>query len=289
VKTITLNNRAVDGSFLQAVFLPERGLNLVSYTKGKLEAIDPNTRSAFEATFSGLGPLIGPHFYRQKKEWIARNFDESFFPHIVEMRKKGSEDPFPHGIARYVPWKCQVTQSQILAKLSSHDTYKGEKLSTFEGVDFEMDFRAELLPEGLEIEMSVQSPRVCLAGIHYYYALQNRHGKIRAVVQDVYNDMGIFKPMPKEWCKADLQHLEFDLSHFADYGFLPLKNHQGEIHFETEGQGLNITYQGDNEQISWQLYSPKDATFVCIEPMSARNPRGLEVTHSHFIARIEIV
>lgn len=95
--------------------------------------------------------------------------------------------------------------------------------------------------------------------------------------------------MREECCEKDLNHLKFNLENASDYGFLPLSDHGGEVLLETGDHQIKVSYQSPGEQVSWQLYSPKGATFFCIEPMSARNPRGLEATSSSFSTQIQIV
>lgn len=286
--TVILENTTPDGKALKAKLLPELGMNLCSYQKDGLEVIDQSTKQEFEFRFSGLGPLIGPHFHHQKKEWIQSGYDESLFPHIARIRERKIADPFSHGIARYVPWKYVASKNKIQARLSSEDTYRGVKLLTFEGVDFEMQLNAELLPSGLEIELSVESSRECLCGLHYYYAINNHEGTVRSVVQDVYSDNGIFKPIPKEWLNKE-GWLEFDLKNAADFGFLPSKDYGGEVFLNTKSHNLKVSYEGKDDEISWQLFSPKNSSFACIEPLSTKNPRKLEAKSSGFIAKIEIL
>jgi hypothetical protein len=287
---VILKNRAPDGQPLQAIFLPEKGMNLSSYSKGHIEVIDPFTRKDFEDHAGGLGCLIGPHFHVQKKEWIVPLKDETMFPHVAFKKKKGIQDPFPHGIGRYVPWNYKATDRTISASISGRDTWKGTSLSTLEGVDFTMNYEAELTPEGLEISLKVSSDRLSVIGLHYYYALPPGKAVVTAQVQEQYNDMGQFKPMPKPWMKEGSHLLQFDLKEPADYGFLPfLKDFSGSVHLETATHGLRIRYRGMNDEVSWQLYHPQNATFVCIEPMSAKNPRGLTASSSELSVQIEIL
>lgn len=289
-KTILLKNTSFDGENLTATFLPDLGLNLISYQKGKVEMIDPNTKEEFENRFSGLGPIIGPHFHHQKDSWVAKGFDESLFPHIERIRKKKQKDPFSHGIARYVPWNVEFTETTIKAHISGSDTYKSVPLKDFEGTDFHMTFDCTLTPDGLHIEMSVESDRVCLCGLHYYYALEDHQGMVTASIQDTYNDMGVFKPLPKKWKNKETNLFTFNLQDSADYGFLPdTEDFSGWVLLETNQKKLKVSYQGKNEQTSWQLYSPKDASFACIEPMCAKNPRRLTEKSGKLKVQIEIL
>jgi len=287
---ITLISSAADGQPLQATFLPDKGMSLISYRKGGLDVLDPATRLDFETYGAGLGCLIGPHFYLQKEEWIQPIKDPSLFPHLLFTEKKGYKDPFSHGIGRYAPWKYEATERTISAKLCGKDIWKGTALSELEGADFTLRVDAELTPQGLNIALHASSTRVCVIGLHYYYLLPPGKAQVTALVKDVYNNKGKFMPIEKRWIKKGSNHLMFDLREFADYGFLPLKeDHSGEVQLETSTYKLRICYQGASEEVSWQLYHPENATFVCIEPISAKNPRGLTASSSSLTTRIEIL
>src|SRR5947209_3792431 len=101
---VVLKSQTEKGESMQATFLPEKGMNLVSFKKGNLEVIDQSTLPLFEERFAGLGALIGPHFHRRLPETLPHIADESLFPHIARVKAKGAADPFSHGIGRYAPW-----------------------------------------------------------------------------------------------------------------------------------------------------------------------------------------
>lgn len=278
---IILTNETPDHQLLKAVFLPEKGMNLISFSKGNIEVIDQHTKKDFEERAAGLGSLIGPHFHLQREDWIKPVKDESLFPHIAIAKKRGYKDPFSHGIGRYAPWNFKAGKNSISAHLSGKDTWNNVPLCDLEGADFEMSFEAQLTPSGLEISLSISSERICLIGLHYYYTLPRGKAVITSLVKDQYNDMGVFKPIEDRWTKGDKNHLVFDLDEPADYGFLPLdKDHSGEVHLKTSEYQMQIRYQGASDEVSCQLYHPKDASFVCIEPMSAKNPRSLSASSS---------
>jgi hypothetical protein len=100
MEQIILANKTSTGQNLQAIFLPEKGMNLISYKKDETEVIDQSTRNLFEERFAGLGALIGPHFHHRKTEVIPPIKDESLFPHIARLKAKGIQEPFSHGIDR---------------------------------------------------------------------------------------------------------------------------------------------------------------------------------------------
>lgn len=171
MQPVVLRNTALSGAELTASFLPEQGMNLISYRKGNCEVIEQSTKNLFEERYAGLGALIGPHFYWRSDDLISKVPNESLFPHIARVKAKGAKDPFSHGIARYAPWEYLSTPSSISAHISGKSEWNGTPLSVLEGTDFKMAYEAVLTPHGLEIGMHVECDRPSVVGLHYYYAL----------------------------------------------------------------------------------------------------------------------
>lgn len=266
---IILEKTATDGTHLQATFSPEQGMNLLSYKKGEVEVIDQSTRSSFEERFAGLGALIGPHFHRKRKQSVPVVKDESLFPHIARVKAKGIEDPFSHGIARYAPWKAEATKTQVKAVLTGKDLWNDVPLSVLEGQNFKMEINVELKPNGLFIMLSIVSDTDSLVGIHYYYALADGKGRIMSDGQLV----------------ADISpEVEIDKNFHAAPD--PLK---GLIELETSSYTLKTHYSCASAENSWQLYHPKGASYVCIEPISAQDPHHPNLTVSSLKIQLEIV
>src|SRR5262245_52892018 len=140
METIVLKNEN-----LQAVFDPERGMNLLSYKLGETEVIDQSTRSLFEERYAGLGALIGPHSHH--RHVVPPVKDEALLSHIARVKSKGVEEPFSHGIARYAPRKAEATATKVTARLTGKDTWNGVALSALEGQNFTMEMIAELTAE----------------------------------------------------------------------------------------------------------------------------------------------
>ena len=290
MEKVILKNYSLDNEILEATYVPSHGMNLISYRKGNIEIIDQTTSFLFHERFAGLGALIGPHFHQQEK--ITVGYDTSLFPHIEKGKKEGRKDPFSHGIGRYVPWKFVCSQTQIQAELCGSTLYKGIPLSTFEGQDFHMKYQARLLSEGLFISFSIESEKPSLVGLHYYYALP-KQGIVEGIVKPTYRDGNQWKNLPPLWTKGKDHHLFFPLSQQADFGFLPdrkhLETHDFQISLNGEKHVVHIKYTAAEEsELSFQIYKPKSGSFVCIEPLSAKDPKYPKLSRSHLEVKLQI-
>lgn len=272
---------------LQAVFDPDRGMNLLSYKRGEIEVIDLSTRTLFEERYAGLGALIGPHFHH--RHVIPPVKDEALFPHIARLKAKGVEEPFSHGIVRYAPWKAEATETKVTARLTGKDTWNGVALSALEGQNFTMEMTAQLSPDSLEIVLSVVSDADSLVGIHYYYHLPEGRGSVSSAVQSHYLENGQRKPLPDKW-KLDSQHqLTLDLEEAYDVTFHPFPNPlEGKIVLDAVQYRLVTHYTCQSQENSWQLYHPAGASFVCIEPISSQDPHHPNLTVSSIKIRLHI-
>ncbi len=287
MKELTLKAKDQQGRTMRAIFLPEAGMNLASYTCDGIEAIAQGTKRDFEERFGGLGALIGPHFYHLSDDLVPKDINESLFPHIAKERAKGTKDVFSHGIGRYVPWEYEVKGNRIKARLNGSMQYKGVELKRLEGCDFAMTFDVLLDSKGLHISLSVEAERASVIGLHYYYTLPKGKAVVIAPVGEQFNDMGTWNPMPEKWLKEKKQ-LYFDLSQEADYGFRPPSGNACTIDLQSQGYHLRVSYQAPEDEHAWQLYHPNDSDFVCIEPVSAKNPRGLTAKKSAIEVLIQI-
>jgi len=283
-----MNDVILKSEEVLAIFSKEHGMNLLQLQVGKKELIAQSTKPLFEDRFAGLGSLIGPHFHHRPKEKITRVPSEEFFPHIARVKAKGSADPFSHGIARYAPWQIQESESSVTAKLHGDDLWNGIPLAQLEGFSFQMNLSASLLPNGISLDYSVESGEASVIGLHYYYTLPSSGGKIKAKVEKQFSENREWKPMPDSFLDED-GNLCFDAMQEVDFGFIPKKGTDGffEIFYENEEFTLKISFKADVEEISWQLFRPKDGSYICIEPLSARNPKNPTSKKSRLQVKIE--
>jgi len=285
----TLKSKTEMGIPLQATFHPERGMNMLSYKLGNLEVIDQSTKEVFEKKYAGLGALIGPHFHRRPLHLIPQNIDENIFPHSKYFKNDERPDPFSHGIGRYAPWKVSYTEENFTAKLSGKDLWNGVPLSQLEGQNFEMQFHGMLTPSGLKLKLSAVSDFDSIVGIHYYYTLPSGRAVIFSQVQNAYIIQNEKKQLPSDWNFDKEHNLTYPLDQDTDFTFFPYPDPLlGKIILDTETHKLVTTYHSDSEENSWQLWHPKGASFVCIEPVSSQNPRRPNLTVSSIQIELQI-
>lgn len=289
---VKLSGKTAEGVVIEVTFCPEKGMNLLSYKQGSFEIMDRATEILFDQRGAGLGALIGPHFHHRKESLIPPIQDPDLFPHFALLREQGVKEPFSHGIARYVPWKIESRSAKrVKATLSSKSEWRGIPIGKLEGQEFNMIFIATLTAMGLEIEYSVVSDHDAIVGLHYYYALsKNGPNFIEANISENYNDQGVIKKIPESFgFSKESKELKFNLANSCDYGFRPYpKSLAGSIKLVRPDYRLQVLYTSASAENSWQLYHPKGATYVCIEPMSAADPRKPQLTVSGLNVHISV-
>lgn len=272
-----------------ALFLPEKGMTLASFKKDGTEVIDQETKATFEERRAGLGPLIGPHFHMRSPARIPKLTNESAFPQIQQARDKGRIDPFSHGIAKFVPWKFEATGTTIKGTLSGKETWNDVPLSVLEGQNFIMSFEASLSEEGLNITLSVVSDTDSVVGLHTYYRLPDRKGRVKAFVNDKARINQQLVDVPASWGFNSENELLFELDKPADFTFTHFPSPlEGKILLETSEYTLSIISRSMNQENSWQLFHPPGASYVCIEPLSASNPKNPILSASTLHVQLQI-
>ena len=290
MNTIVLKSQDPSKTSLQATFAVDKGMNLLSLKKGDLEVIDQTTLALFEERFAGLGALIGPHFHHRNENILPKIADETLFPHIARVKAKGVADPFSHGIARYAPWQASHTDLALSAKLSGKDLWNGVPLAQLEGQNFAMNFKAELKNSTLYLNLDVVSDTDSLVGIHYYYRLPQGSCKVYSQIplRDLNNED--LQKASKNWKIDPQQTFTYDLNGAIDHTFHSFPQpRQGIITLDTGGYKIITRYFSPNEENCWQLYHPEKASFICIEPISSKDPRHPNLSVSSLQIEIEIV
>ncbi len=287
--TLVLRNEAQDGTILEAIFAPERGMNLLSFKKGNTEFLDQTTAHQFKKTRSGLGALIGPH-YGNRHPGILPKLSETtpWWSHIDKLTAHGHHDPFHMGVSRYAPWEgAHVDANHLTARMTGKQQWQGQSLSRIEGQNFTLDFHASLTNKGLEIHYSVVSDSDSLIGLDYHFRLPGGVGTVTSDVQDYYLHNKEPVTIPNSWKYDSNRYLCFDLEQPADFTFYPFRNPlEGHILLDTAEYRMAIDYSCQSQENSWQLVHPADAHFVCIRPLSAKLPYRPSLTVSSLIIRL---
>ncbi|MCH9620835.1 MAG: hypothetical protein S4CHLAM20_02390 [Chlamydiia bacterium] len=288
-KRVHLKHLSKDKKLLEAIFAPAEGMNLISFRKDGKEFIDQSTKADFDKRFAGLGALIGPHFYHRKQNEIPP-LDPEIFPHISSLGDLSKTDPLSHGIGRYVSWNFDNTSSSITGTVCGLDTHNGKTLASLEGFNFKLHFSCHLTNSGLNIKYEVTNEeKPTTIGLHYYLALKDKKGSVTIKSKKQYNDMGTFKDIPNKW-RDSHGNLHFDLKNESDFGFFPdTTDNTGQAVLKTKSHSLKISYKAFSDQHAFQLYHPKDGSFVCIEPVSAKNPRAPEGLNHKLHINIEVL
>jgi hypothetical protein len=284
---IILKSISKEGTPLEAIFDPSRGMNLISYKKGSMQVIDQSTKQDFESTGCGLGPLIGPHF--GARHVVPAIQEPTFMNHIEAMQRTGYKDPFYDGVGRYAPWKTTVTENKVLAQLVSKEMWNNVSLTNLEGGVFNMKLEASLREKGLKISLSVVSDPDSLVGIDYRFVLPNGKGSVSSAVKKTVLQEGKEIDMPS-YVEHDSAHsMKLDLKHACDFVFHPYDALKGKIVLNTDAYTLETHYSCLNQENSWQLKKRKEASYVSINPISAKNPWSPNLTVSSIEIELIII
>ncbi len=222
------------------------------------------TSGAYTATFDPEHGMNMLSFRRGDTEAIQQTtrplFDERraglgalIGPHFHH--RAGIEpEPYSHGIARQLPWTVEHTTTTFSATLQSND-----RTAALEGQSFTLTFHGKLTPDGLTLELSVASEKPSVVGFHYYYAITQPS-------TITFNDttLPLDQPYDNNYPRAD-------------------------VALHTPTHTLNIHYTSSNPSNTWQLWHPQETDFVCIEPLSARNPRHPMDTASSVTQTLSII
>jgi galactose mutarotase-like enzyme len=238
---------------LRAAVAPRMGMSLVSFRVKDVEILDQSRKEVFLKCRKGLGPLILPHFNQQGS--APAGLDLSGFSHVNELEKLGIRHPFQHGVGRYSSWEFEHDKSSVKGRLAGDMRLGGFRLAELNSGDFRAEVTYRLSGGALEIKFAVEGERSVQAGIHFYYDLKDR-AKAKAV-------------LPVKGGKKEFR--------FNEAYDLPL---------EPEGDGnKTVTYRLETNSYSLDtlvgtegpagtrfenviLFSPENASFACIEPLS---------------------
>jgi hypothetical protein len=243
------------GDGWRAVVSPDMGFALVDYSVKEVQILDLKRTPNFIDNRKGLGPLILPHFNQEGP--IPAAVDAKKFPHAAKLKEININHPFQHGVGRYMPWTVTTGENYVEGKISGADKFNGYSLKEIAGFDFSATVRYVAGPYQLLVTFDVTGDKPVFAGIHFYYDLVN------AATATV--------TLPVEGQK---DALVVKLDQALDNVYLPPRTKDvAKCRLETDTYRLDtfIKTAGAPEESfdAVTIFSPKDATFVCVEPLSA--------------------
>lgn len=281
---IVLKKRTENGMQLEATFRPDLGMNLLSYKRNGIEVMAPSTENS-SLTLRGS---IGPHF--NSRRVFPEIKEENLFAHVRSAQAQGYSDPFPNGIGSHAPWQASFSENKLQAVLSGQNNWYNTPLSSLQGQNFKMELKAELTSEGLEMEISTVSEADSLAGFRYVFGWPNGCAKVISKVQKHYlNPFGLHE-IPSEWNNQQSQlSYQLDRSQEVNCVFAPLNPLEGKILLETDSYRILTTYYCCCQENCWQVHYPADASYLCISPMSAKDPYHPNLTVSSIRVKLQIL
>ncbi len=247
------------------------GMSLFSFSIDGCAILDSSRKEEFFKSRKGLGPIIFPHFNR-----FAFVPDESpalleTFDHINFLKELGVNHPFQHGIGRYLPWEYKVHSNRIIGTLSSSTNYRGFNVGELAGCRFNASLEYNVDNTGLNIHFVASADKPIHAGIHYYYDLVKRDAATIAVEypyhgQEFFLEKGIDLSVPAPCAERIL---------------LITPHYKLRTIFESGHPG-----KSDNVE-AVIIFSPKGASFACIEPISSIPSLGQERKEIDISIRLE--
>ena len=269
----TLREKCGSSPSLEAEFDPANGMALKQLKYGNHELLETNAISSLAISNEGAGTIIGPHFgVRNPRILPILNHPEQW-NHLQALRGQGVEDPFPHGVARYVAWQAESNPEELKALLDGKQEAKGQELEQLEGQQFKMTSTARI--DGTETQMAanVVSHADSIIGYSFAFRLPGGKGRLVSDVADYYLEGTAKRPLPAD-CHYDENHcIHLDLSQPADYTFHPYLNPtRGELNLETKECRLKLNYRCVSQENAWQIVRPKEGSYVVIRCLSAKYP-----------------
>ncbi len=272
-----------DSGMLQAVVLPGEGMTLSSLQLDGIEAICQDRAREYQACRKGFGPLIGPHFNQRVQLPAAALENPGRWPQAAALAQLGIRDIWQHGVARYVPWDYTVMPDGIRASLTGRRRLAGILLRDIQGGDFELRLEMRIDGASLRIHYTAEADFPPVIGLHYYYELPDDRGRVRAPVTGWMQPHQPAVAIPAAWMDAAGRRLELELDRELDHVF-PLR--PGPIELETSTHRVwTIPEMGVQSLV---VFHPGPNGWVCVEPLSAANPRQPSGTRAEMALTIRL-
>lgn len=167
-------------------------------------------------------------------------------PHFGALHPGLNPENFVDGVARYAPWKATATENSVKAQLGGKDEWKGKTIAVLEGQAFKMEMVATLTANSLAIDISVVADSDAVVGYGCHFKVEKGLAKVTSDDSEI-----------------DLVDAIFHPTHD------PLA---ANVKLETGRYGVQLRYQCQNAENSWQLkYHPERST-VYLAALAAKSP-----------------
>lgn len=191
------------------------------------------------------------------------------------MCSSADQDPFHHGIGRYVPWQAEIKDNRILANLEGKEVWKEQSLASHEGQAFKMTFAAKLDTQGLSLDLSIVSETDSLIGIDYYLAIPpSLNSTLTASTARLCMDGKEKKEVDSLWTRNSMGEIVIPLHESSiDCTFYPSSNPlEGSAVLNTSLYNLGIRYSCSCQENCWRIVHDKKDDFIRFQVLSSQDP-----------------
>lgn len=266
---------------IEAVVTPELGMALAGFSLRHVPILQKSRRGDFVRGRKGLGPVILPHFNQRAAFPELTPAMREAFPHLAYLAERRIRDPFQHGVGRYVAWEYETKVTDAMAQvrgfITGRSLFQGIPLNEITGFDFTAAITYTLADRSLAVRFDLTGTAPVTAGIHYYYALPPGASHVAMTVENLGlgDDDSLFEFSSHQ---RDGKFYRLPLDRPVDTLFAPVAEEKGMARFSlvTPAYRLDtrVLVEGPPETAfgSVVVFHPEGTDFVCVEPLSEKNP-----------------
>jgi galactose mutarotase-like enzyme len=279
---------------IEAVVSPDMGMSLLHFSIDRVPILQKSRQKDFVEGRKGFGPLILPHFNQRASYPAVPDTVLKQSAHISYMKKNGINDPFQHGIGRYASWDYEVRTDEekvsVAGTLTGETEYHGIPVSDIVGFDFTAFVTYTLSKGNLTVKLDITGDEPVAAGIHFYYAVPQKGESAVSMSVDSIGKLGDDSLFEFSSHQKDGKFFTLSLKGGHDTVFYPVNEADGFARYKLKTPDYRldtrVRVQGNKEETfdSVVVFSPEDADFVCIEPLSEEN--GLVPSKKKFSGEI---
>jgi len=183
------------------------------------------------------------------------------------------------GEAMAASWEVEKSEEE---NLTAKHRYEGEG----EEQIYQMEGRISWDKEVLVSTLSIVSDTDSLIGPGYCFPLPDGRGRLEGVIKRE----GFCEGKTVTLSEHSGKPVEIDLSHSCSLAVLPyLKPTEGKLLLETKNYQMEILYRSNCEEVSCLIYRPEKGDWICISPVSSKNPWKTNLTVSHVTTEIKFL